>query len=36
MNTRLFPLLLAFLGTACVAIALAVARHGVAVTQYAL
>jgi hypothetical protein len=36
MNTRLFPLLLAALGTVCVAVALAIARHGVAVTQYAL
>ena len=36
MFTRLFPLTLALVGIACVALALAVARHGAAVAQYAL
>ena len=36
MNTRLFPLTLAVIGIACVALALAIARHGIAVSQYAL
>jgi len=36
MNTRLFPLTLAVIGVACVALALAIARHGIAVSQYAL
>jgi hypothetical protein len=36
MNSRLFPLALAVVGTVCVALALAIARHGVAISQYAL
>ncbi len=36
MNTRLFPLTLAVIGVTCVALALAIARHGIAVSQYAL
>jgi len=36
MNSRLFPATLALAGLACVAIALAAARYGTAVAQYAL
>jgi hypothetical protein len=36
MNSRLFPLTLAAVGIACVAMALAIARHGIAISQYAL
>jgi hypothetical protein len=36
MNSRLFPLSLALIGIACVALALAIARHGITVSQYAL
>jgi hypothetical protein len=36
MNSRLFPLTLAAVGITCVAMALAIARHGIAISQYAL
>jgi len=36
MNSRLFPIVLAVVGSACVGLALAIARHGIAVSQYAL
>jgi hypothetical protein len=36
MNSRLFPPTLAAIGIACVAIALAAARFGAAISHYAL
>jgi hypothetical protein len=36
MNSRLFPATLALVGIACVAIALAAARYGTAISHYAL
>ena len=36
MNSRLFSATLALVGIACVAVALAAARYGVAIGQYAL
>jgi hypothetical protein len=36
MNTRLLPATLAAIGIACVALALAAARHGVSASLYAL
>jgi hypothetical protein len=36
MNSRLFPATLALVGIACVALALAAARHGAALAHYAL
>jgi hypothetical protein len=36
MNSRLYPTVLAAIGIACVAIALAAARYGAAIGHYAL
>ena len=36
MNTRLLPATLVLIGIACVAMALAAARHGMSVSLYAL